>query len=449
MNSSSIARIAQDVIRSSRIHLPLALRDLRRAALAAGHDRGRPFIRYVMSDLLRYSVGRVQPIDGETLERAELAAAWLARAQDATSAGGLSYGYLPLRHKSGWQPAYPETSGYTIPTLFEYAALTGRDEYHVRAIKMARFVTTCQMPSGAIYGGTERPVPEGVPVAFNTGMVLLGLVAAFRYTRDESFLAAARRAAEFLLNDLRPDGNFHSHGPFVRENATKTYTCLCAWPLWCAGEETGDERFQKAAFRIADRALAQQHHTGWFDNNCLSGRLHAPLLHTIGYTLQGLLELGIRSKEAKYVDAVRRGVDPLLPRCAHGFLHGRWYRDWQPAAFSSCLTGSAQIAVVCYRLADYAREPQYREAADCVLNYLKPLQCAGGSDPGVVGAIGGSFPLTGSYLRLGLPGWATKFYLDALIWQNRASDIRSAPETPPVVVRARSRRAGSRGRGQR
>lgn len=373
-----------------------------------------------MSDLLRYSVGSVQPIQGETLERAGLAAAWLARAQDATSGGGLSYGYLPFRPTPGWQPAYPETSGYTIPTLFDYAGLTGCEEYHLRAIKMARFVTTCQMPSGAIYGGTERPVPEGVPVAFNTGMVLLGLIAAFRHTRDERFLACARTAAEFLLNDLRADGNFRSHGPFVHENATKTYTCLCAWPLWCAAEDTHDTRFQEAACRVADGALAQQHRSGWFANNCLSPRLHAPLLHTIGYTLQGLLELGIRSGQAKYVDAVRRGVDPLLPHCARGFLHGRWYCDWQPAAFSSCLTGSGQIAVVCYRLADYTGEARYRVAADSVLNYLKPLQRAAGSDPGIVGAIGGSFPLTGAYMRLGLPGWATKFYLDALIWQYRA-----------------------------
>ena len=59
-----------------------------------------------------------------------------------------------------------------------------------------------------------------------------------------------------------------------------------------------------------------------------------------------------------------RGVDPLLPCCARGFLHGRWYQDWQPAAFSSCLTGSAQIAVVCYRLAEHTGDARYREAAD-------------------------------------------------------------------------------------
>jgi rhamnogalacturonyl hydrolase YesR len=421
MRPLTIVRIARDVIRSSRVHVPIALRDARSAALGARDARGRQFVRHVISDVLRYSVGNVRAINDETLERAALAAAWLARAQNAAEQGGLSYGYLPCRPVPGWQPAYPETSGYTIPSLFDYARLTDRHEYHVRAVDMARFVMRCQMPSGAIYGGTVRQVPDGVAVAFNTGMVLLGLLAAYRETREPRFAASAKRAAEFLRTDIGPDGNFRSHGPFVHENAIKTYTCLCAWPLWCAAEHIGDERLRDAAYRVADAALAQQRQSGWFDNNCLSTRFHAPLLHTIGYTLQGLLEIGILTGRTQYVDAVKRAVDPLLPRCAQGFLHGRWYDDWQPAAFSSCLTGSAQIAVVCYRLADHTRDARYRHAADCVLNYLKALQSTTGNDAGIVGAIAGSFPLTGAYIRFGFPGWATKFYLDALIWQHRFS----------------------------
>src|SRR5262245_39831263 len=41
---------------------------------------------------------------------------WLTRAQDMCR-GGVSYGY-DLRR--GWMAAYPETTGYIIPTLFDY-----------------------------------------------------------------------------------------------------------------------------------------------------------------------------------------------------------------------------------------------------------------------------------------------------------------------------------------
>ena len=51
---------------------------------------------------------------------------------------------------------------------------------------------------------------------------------------------------------------------------------------------------------------------GWFANNCLT-RPEAPLLHTIGYALQGVLEVGILSGEKRFVDAARKGTVPLLP----------------------------------------------------------------------------------------------------------------------------------------
>ena len=428
----TIARISADVIRASRIQAPIALRDLRSVVSGVGDASGRGIARVVISDWLRYATRSVRPVKGETLERAALAAAWIARAQDATSEGGLSYGYLPCREPRGWRDAYPETSGYTIPTLCEYAALTGSEEYQRRAIGMAEFVLRCQMSSGAVYGGTVRPVQGAIPVAFNTGMVLLGLLAAYRQTDDEQFVAAARRAAEFLVDDIGPDGNFRSHGPFVHANTIKTYTCLCAWPLWWAGEETGEQRFATAACRVGDAALEQQSESGWFANNCLSTNVAAPLLHTIGYTLQGLLELGISAGREQYVSAVKRAVDRLLPHCERGFLHGRWFDDWQPGAFSSCLTGSAQLAVVCYRLAEHTGDGRYRVAADAVVNYLKALQSTSAADPGIRGGIAGSFPLTGSYIRLGFPGWATKFYLDALMWQHRFQE-RDA-RAPRAVV---------------
>jgi hypothetical protein len=49
------------------------------------------------------------------------------------------------------------------------------------------------------------------------------------------------------------------------------------------------------------------------------------------------------------------------------------------------------------------------------------MQCTASDDPGIVGGIGGSFPLSGAYIRLGLPGWATKFFLDALMLQHQSN----------------------------
>ena len=84
-----------------------------------------------------------------------------------------------------------------------------------------------------------------------------------------------------------------------------------------------------------------------------------------------------------------------------------------------CLTGSAQIAVVCFRLYQETTIDKYRRAADILVNYLKALQSLDSPSPAINGAIAGSFPLLGGYMRAGYPNWATKYFVDALMLQDR------------------------------
>jgi uncharacterized protein YyaL (SSP411 family) len=427
MATKPYLRIATDVLRNSRDLGPLMLRDFRNLAALVVDSKRRAFVRHVVVDYARYGFGRVKPIEGETRERLAAAARWLVKAHEATGRNGLSYGYFPCKSASGWRVSYPETSGYTIPTLIAVSRALGDEEYRARAIEIARWELTHQMPSGAMPGGsTDRQKPIGV--AFNTGMVLQGLVAAWSETRDHAFLEAARRATEYLAGDIDADGHFCSHGPFVGPSVIKTYTCLCAWPMYLAGQELGERRYLDAAVGVGRAALRQQNAAGWFDRNCLRVKGHAPLTHTIGYTLQGLLELGIVAGEEPFILAVRKALDGLLPACERGFLANRWYADWRPAGLSSCLTGAAQIAAVCLRLAEHTGDERCRRGGDALLNYLKALQSLHSKDLNVVGAIGGSFPLTGAYARFGFPEWATKYFADALILQDslHTRDMQSA-----------------------
>ena len=59
----------------------------------------------------------------ETTPRADAAhldaaVEWLYRAQDATDSDGCAATYNLVL---GWEPAYPETTGYIVPTLYDYA----------------------------------------------------------------------------------------------------------------------------------------------------------------------------------------------------------------------------------------------------------------------------------------------------------------------------------------
>ena len=50
------------------------------------------------------------------------AMAWIFRAQDGSPDRGVSHSYL-LDH--GWMKSYPETTGYIIPTLLNWAKVSG------------------------------------------------------------------------------------------------------------------------------------------------------------------------------------------------------------------------------------------------------------------------------------------------------------------------------------
>jgi len=383
----------------------------------------RAFAHLVLKDQIRYLAGTVRPVKGGIRERAAAAAAWLLRAQDATEDRGVSLGYFPCDAQTnghrGWRPSYPETTGYIIPTLLEYGERFRQPEVRARAIEMARWETEVQMASGAVQGGPVCPPDKQVPAVFNTGMVLQGYTAAYRATGDRLFLDAGRKAADFLVGDLDAEGHFGSHGVFVEQARIKTYNCLCAWALYRFGEDTGEELYKDAAVRAVAAAVGQQQENGWFANNCLT-RPDAPLLHTIGYTLQGVLEVGILSGEKRFVEAARKGTLPLLGLISRkGAIRGRFRADWTPASKSSCLTGNAQLAVVLYRLHEVTGEEPFLDAANRLVDWLKGLQQLDSKDPALNGAIGGSFPLFGDYMRAGFPNWATKYFLDALLAQER------------------------------
>lgn len=421
MKFTSIARIARD--KYSGAGLRQKYWD---ASVVAGEiarllqPDNRVFRQHVLRDYWRYLTLTTCPERGETALRARTAIKWLLHAQQAARDGGVSLGYFPCRGESAaWMPSYPETTGYIITSLLAYAEcfddLVARDA----ALTMARWEIAIQMPSGAVQGGPVCPPAQQTAATFNTGMVLDGWCSAFRATGAGEFLEAGRRAADFLVGDLDENNYFRTNGAYVSAGEIKTYTCLCAWSMYRFGEIVGERLYQDAAIKVIEAALRQQRSNGWFAHNCLT-QSAAPLTHTIGYALQGVLEVGVLAQRSDFVAAARIGVDPLVARVdRHGLLAGRYYADWEPGALSSCLTGNAQIAIVCYRLSELTGESKYSKAANTLVDALKALQETASPNAALNGAIPGSFPLFGGYMRAGYPNWATKYFVDALLLQYR------------------------------
>ncbi len=123
-------------------------------------------------------------------------------AQDCSASkdGGVARDYSLLR---GWATSYPETTGYIVPTLLEYARRKHDDAVRERARRMLDWLVSIQLPAGGFQGGRIDSVPV-VPVTFNTGQILIGLAAGQSSfgTYEEPLI----RAADWLVATQDEDG---------------------------------------------------------------------------------------------------------------------------------------------------------------------------------------------------------------------------------------------------
>lgn len=373
---------------------------------------------------LRYALRDALGLPGRVLSgtaHLEAALRWLCRAQDAGGGGGVSRSYSlhwqRAHQRRGWLAEYPETTGYIIPTFFDYAAMTGDEEYRLRAVRMAQWEAEVQMDSGAVQGGVIGFEPT--PAIFNTGQVLFGWARAFQETGEEQFRKAAVRGADFLVDAQDEDGAWRRFGSRYARPGVNTYDARTAWGVLDVHRITGDSRYREAAVKNLDFVLTRQSENGWFADCCLDDNTR-PLVHTLAYTMEGLLEAGLRLEAGRYIEAARRAADQLLlAQRPDGSLAGRFDAHWRPAARWSCLTGDAQSAIVWLRLYEYTGDSAYLDGSRRILRYLEATQDVVASDPGVRGGIKGSHPIWGDYAPYEYLNWAAKFFCDALMLERR------------------------------
>lgn len=376
------------------------------------------------SSFLSYDLAKIymQGTNGtayDTRKHLDAAVQWICRAQDAFDDGGVSRSYSliynPYFGHKGWVASYPETTGYIIPTMFDYSRLANRQDIFDRAVRMADWECDVQMDNGAVQGGTVDQIPT--PAVFNTGQVIFGWVRAFQETGKEKYLSCAIKAGEFLADQQDKDGAWRKKlsDYASKQMAFYTYNTRTAWALLLLSTIADNNRFREAAIRNVEFALGQQLHNGWFGSNCLNNPSQ-PLLHTIAYSIRGILESGVLLDNQKYIQCARKAADALITLQRHdGSLPGRFDERWEPTVSWSCLTGDAQISIIWSRLYQLTGESKYLDCVTRVNRYLKGVQLLRTQNPALYGGISGSDPVHGEYGRFEILNWAVKFFADALM----------------------------------
>lgn len=340
----------------------------------------------------------------------QAATAWLCRAQDqsASADGGVARDYSLVK---GWATSYPETTGYIIPTFIELARRQQRDDLHQRARRMLDWCVAIQFADGGFQGGKIDATPR-VPVTFNTGQILLGLAAGAQQYQDPRYQDAMHKAAAWLRDSLDPDGCWRKHPTPFAAPGEKAYETHVAWGLFEAERAAPGHGYGDAGLRQVDWALTKQAPNGWFASNCLTNPA-APLTHTIGYVLRGVLEGHRLSGRADLLQAAQKTADGLMTAIeADGRLPGRLDAQWRGAVGYVCLTGSVQLAHCLFLLYQTTRDERYWHKGQQLTAYVRrTMQLDGPEDQR--GGVKGSFPVDGDYGQWEYLNWAAKFFIDA------------------------------------
>jgi glycosyltransferase involved in cell wall biosynthesis len=371
---------------------------------------------YVLGELARterlsaYAARRTAPDD--LAHCSEEILGWLRRAFVAGNGGGAAASYH-LVH--GWAAAYPEVTGYLIPTLLYYAGERDDPTLAALAHRAGDWLARTRLPSGAICR-KQWFVGNNAPSVFNTAQVIDGWCAlsAARAASDgdaAKWLALACQAGDWLVGEQERDGSWVRN---AFNGISHSYYARVAAPLARLGMLTGVPRYVASARAAADWVVSRQTKTGWFNDAGFS-RTEPPTTHTIGYVIEGLVTCGTLLGEPRYVDAADRAAEVLLAKYETGrALPGRFAAEWRPHGRWRCLTGDAQIAISWCLLAVRNNDQRYRRAAASVANDIRQTVRVIPEWPDISGGVQGSSPPWGEYDQFAYPTHAAKFTLDLL-----------------------------------
>jgi uncharacterized protein YyaL (SSP411 family) len=349
-------------------------------------------------------------------EHIAIAVEWLKNAQDATGNGGVSACYVRYR---GWENAYPETTGYIIPTLFDHYHFANDEDSKNRAIKMSNFLLDVQLEDGSVRLGFY-PSQLNSEV-FDTGQCVEGLVRCYEETRRIEYLKAAIKAGDWIVSVQDKDGAWRRNSFHGIPHTYYTRVALALLELY---EVVGDGKYKEVAIKNVEWALTNSNKMGWYYNCAFDFEsMSHPITHVIGYTAEGILECGLKLNNDNFVQTATRTLDSLLRKFnSDGWLRGTYNERWESDDNYSCLTGDVQIAALWLRLFELTNEQEYFDCATKLNNYVKSTQHLNHWCKGIKGGIKGSQPIYGKYIPNGFVNWAAKFFIDSLLKQERVKN---------------------------
>ena len=193
-----------------------------------------------------------------------------------------------------------EITGYAVSFLLLLFERTGESVYRERALRAARFLTRTayerKLGLFPFEHASNGDGPCGLAYFFDTGIIVRGLLKAWRATREAEFLDVAVAAGRTMMGSFCRDGVIHpvlslpGREPLPFEprwsRSPGCYQLKAAMAFEELFAETGEREFREAYDGAVDLALLDEARflPGESDSAKVMDRLHAYL-----YFLEGLL----------------------------------------------------------------------------------------------------------------------------------------------------------------
>ena len=245
----------------------------------------------------------------------EAAGRWFLRSGIQEPSGGVARYYRSDLGQNA--PVSTEITGYAVSALLFFHARTGNSEYQDAALKAARFLTRAawdaKLATFPFEHSSNGDRSRALAYFFDCGIIVRGLLAAWRVSKEPEFQETAIAAGRAMMKDFQSGDAIH---PILALPAKQP---LAYEPRWSATpgcyqlksamawqelfEATGEMEFFRAYESAVTAALAGEYDflPGETNREKVMDRLHA-----YAYFLEGLTPMLHRSDCAH---AFREGVD--------------------------------------------------------------------------------------------------------------------------------------------
>jgi hypothetical protein len=224
--------------------------------------------------------------------------------------------------------------------------------------------------------------------SFDTGVIISGLVNLYRATRDERYRAAAVRAADWLLRDMRKASGaiapvYHIESGTTPESEAEWSLCSGAYHTKVAlgfttlFEVTGTDAYRDAAIEICDASLSFQQLDGRFVTFPAGGGTNC---HPHAYAAEGLWVVGRALGRDDYLSASTRATTWLLGlQSPEGMIPRHWH-DGQATYHErvDVLCQTLRLAVLHVADGRLPDEPALRAKLDRIVEHVRHNQIASG-----------------------------------------------------------------------